>query len=69
MCVYVCESKVLRIRKFSTFEPNLGCRAENSSNFKSAKISYFSLKVGSGEMNHAAIGDLKNGGRCIKRES
>ena len=59
------------------FEPNLGCRAENSSifwqifliMFIGVKIWYFCSKWGSKEVNHAATTDLKNGGRGVKRRS
>ena len=56
------------------FGPNLGCRTENPLNFQQisltgVKICYFLLKFGSKELNHAATGDLKSGGRGLKKGS
>ena len=56
------------------FEPNLGHRAKSSFNFwkisaVGVKFSYFSLKVGSKELNDAASRDLKSSGRGKKRRS
>ena len=53
------------------FEPDLGCRAENSSicwqiSLVGIKIWYFCSKWGSKKLNHAVTGDLKNGGRGVK---
>ena len=54
------------------FEPNIGCRTKTSSKMLTkislvgVKISYFSLKVGSKELNHAATGDLKSSGKGWK---
>ena len=61
----------LRNWKFSTFWglmnwnlglilTNLSCRNQNL---------LFLLKLGFKELNHTATGDLKNGGRCVKRGS
>ena len=51
------------------FEPNLGCRAESSSNFWHISLIGVKIKWESKELNHAATGDLKNGGRGVKRGS
>ena len=58
------------------FEPNLGCRAENSNVWQislldmlEVKIWYFCSKWESKELNHAATGDIKNDGRGVKRGS
>ena len=43
--------------KFFKFLTNFSCRSQNFT---------FLFKVGSKELNHAATGDLKNGGRGVK---
>ena len=63
---------ILRAYKLK-FEQNLGCRTENSFNFWQISLSgvklyhYFCKKKGSKELNHSATGDLKSGGRGLKR--
>ena len=65
---------ILRAYKLK-FGPNLGCRTKNVfifwANFscRSQNLSFLLKSGGSKELNHAATGDLKSGGRGVKSGS